>query len=135
MIGTGERDEALGMLGRREDMRGVLDADGLVGRRMEDQQRLAQLRDALGELLLGDVSQEFPADAERPPGERHLDLAVLADGVDLVPEQMRDMAGIAGRGDGHHRPRLRDRFRRGEHRGAAEAVADQQRRRPRVLRR
>ena len=78
----------------------------------------------------GDVGQEFAADAERPAGQRDLDLAVLADGVELVLEQMRDVAGIAGRGDRHHRPRLRDRIGRRQHRGAAEAVADQQRRRP-----
>ena len=90
---------------------------------------LCSLRDALGELLLRDVRQEFAADAERPAGERDLDLAVLADGVELVLEQVRDVAGIAGRGDRHHRPRLRDRIGGRQHRGAAEAVPDQQRRR------
>ena len=85
VIGTGERDEALRMLGGREDVRGVVDADGVVGRRMEDQQRLAQLGDAFGQLLLGHVVEEFAADAERPAGERDLDLAVLADGIELAP--------------------------------------------------
>ncbi len=51
VVGAGERDEALGMLCRQEDLRRVLNPDQLVGRRMEDQQRLLQLRDARGELL------------------------------------------------------------------------------------
>ena len=42
-------------------------------------QRLAQAGEALREPLLGDVVEEFALDAERPPGELHLDLALFAD--------------------------------------------------------
>ena len=51
----------------------------IVGRRMEHQQRLAQDREAIRQLLLGDVVEKFLADAERPAGERHLDLALSRD--------------------------------------------------------
>jgi hypothetical protein len=44
-------------------------------------------------------------------------------------EQPGDVGRVAGRGDGHHRARLRHLGRRREHGGAAEAVADEDRRR------
>ena len=122
------------MLGGGEDVRGIVDADQVVGRRMEHQQRLAQIGEAGVQLLLGHVVEEFAFDAERPPGQRHLDLAVRADLVDLLLEQAGDVAGIVGRGDGDHGARLRDLVRGGEHRGAAQAVADQDRGRAMVLR-
>ena len=43
MVGAIERDETLGVLGRREDGRGMLDADGLIARRVHDQERLTQI--------------------------------------------------------------------------------------------
>ena len=42
MIGAGQRDEALRVLCGHENAGGVVDADGVVGRRMHDQQRLVQ---------------------------------------------------------------------------------------------
>ena len=39
--------------------------------------------------VLGDVVEEFALDVERPAGERHLDLALLADVLDAILEQMR----------------------------------------------
>ena len=53
----------------------------------------------------------------------------VADLVDLLLEQAGDVRRIARRGDGHHRARLGNAVRGGQHRGAAEAVADQDRRR------
>ena len=79
--------------------------------------------------MLGDVVEEFAADAERPAGERDLDLALRADVLDAIAEQAGDMRRIAGRGDRHDRARLRNVGGGGQHRGAAEAVADQDRRR------
>ncbi len=129
MVGAGERDEALGMLGRAENMRGVVDADGVVGRRVEHQQRLAQGGEAFVEFLLGHVVEEFTPDAERPPGQRHFHFALLLDLVDVLLEQADDMRGIVGRGDGHHCACVGDPVGGRQHRGAAEAVADQDRRR------
>ena len=63
-------------------------------------------------LLLGDVVEEFALDAERPAGERDLDLALLADVLDVVLEQMRDVGGIGRRRDGDDRLRLRNLRRR-----------------------
>jgi hypothetical protein len=52
------------MLRRGEDPAGIVDADDVVGRRVEDQQRAAQLRDRPVERLAGEVVDEAPADAE-----------------------------------------------------------------------
>ena len=46
MIGAGQRNEAFGMFGGQEDLAGIVDADGVVGRRMKHQERLVQIGDA-----------------------------------------------------------------------------------------
>ena len=46
--------------------------------------------------VLGDVVEEFAADAERPAGELDLHLAMRADILDLVLEQAGDMGGSEG---------------------------------------
>ena len=79
--------------------------------------------------VLGDVVEEFALDVEGTAGERDLDLAVLADVLDLVGEQAGDMGGIGGRGDGDDGLGVRNLPGGGEDRRAAEAVADQDRRR------
>ncbi len=86
--------------------------------------------------VLGDVVEEFALDAEGAAGKRNLDLALLADILDLVLEEVGDMGGIGRRGDGDDRFGIRNLVGGRENRGAAEAVADQDRsRRFRVSRR
>jgi hypothetical protein len=64
---------------------------------------------------------------ERPPGKLNLDLALGADILDPIPEQMRDMRGIGRRGDCDDRFGLGNLTGGGEDRGSAEAVTDQDR--------
>ena len=59
---------------------------------MHDQQRLVQFGDMRHQAVLGDVVEEFALDLERPSGELNLDLALGADVLDAILEQMRDMA-------------------------------------------
>src|SRR6266540_5391371 len=80
--------------------------------------------------VFGDVVEEFTLDVKRPAGELDLDLAMLADVLEAVPEQMGDMDGIGGRGDGHDRPGIRNLPGGSKDRRAAETVSDQERRRP-----
>ena len=127
MVGVDERDKALGMLGGEENAARVVDADRVVGRRMQHQQRLAQVGDARDQLLLGDVVEKLAPDAERPTRQHDLALALRADIRDLLLEQPGHVARIGWRRDGRDGSRLGDARRGGEHRGAAEAVADQQR--------
>jgi len=129
VVGGVERDEALGVARRDEDRRGVVDAHRGVERRVHDQQRQAQLLDPLGLAVGREVVEELLLDAERPAGQ--LDLG-LARGLDLVAralEQVGDVAGVGRRADGGDGTQLRHSRGRRQHRGAAQAVADQQGRR------
>ncbi len=127
MIGTGERNKTLRVLGGGKNLARILDPDHFVGRGMENQQRLAQRGDTLGEFLPGDIVQEFAADAERPAGECDRNLATRVDLRPLLLEQPDDVGGVAGRCDRHHRPGLRNGRGRCQDRGAAKTVADQDR--------
>src|SRR6476646_2498946 len=107
MIGAGERDETFWMLGSREYLAGIVEADIFVGRRMKDKQRLVQRGDALLEVLFSDVLQEALSDLKRTTGQGNLDLAKLADRGKLVLEQPGDVGRIARCADRHHRPGFR----------------------------
>src|SRR3954447_19315604 len=92
------------MLGGREYLAGIVEADIFVGRRMKDEQRLVQRGDALLEVLFGDVLQEALPDLKRTTCERHLDLAEFVDRAELILEQTRDVGRIARCTNRHHRP-------------------------------
>ena len=125
MIGLVEGDEALGVLGRDEDGTSVVDGDGLVERRVEDQERLAQAGDTLGQALTLDILQELLLDAEGPAGEQHLGLAGPFDLVPRAGEVVCHM-GRVGRGtDGRHRLGVGDVAGGSQHSSATQAVADQ----------
>ncbi|MNC86081.1 hypothetical protein D3C83_17130 [compost metagenome] len=55
VVGIVERNEALGVLCGLEDVRGIVDAHDGIARRMEHQQRLAQLRDGFAIAAVADV--------------------------------------------------------------------------------
>ena len=117
------------MLCRYENLRRILDADGVVGRRMHHQQRLVQVCHLRHQIMLGDVVKEFALDVERPAGERDFHFAVLADVLDAIAEKMGDVEGIGRRRDGDHRFCVGNLTSRGQDRRSAKAVADQDRRR------
>lgn len=58
------------MAGGDEDPGRIVDADGVVGRRMEDEQRTMQLPDRLTQRMTADVVEEALGDPEVPPGDR-----------------------------------------------------------------
>ena len=90
---------------------------------------MCRLGDEGFEILLRDIVEQGAADAKRPAGQRHLDLVLIVELGNAFAEQPDDMRRIGRRRDRHHGARLGDAVRGGEHRGAAEAVADQDRRR------
>ena len=77
--------------------------------------------------MLGDIVEEFALDVERPARELDLDLAVLADVLDAILEQVGDVGGIGGGGDRHDGLGIRNPPGGGEDRRTAEAVPDQDR--------
>lgn len=119
MIGTGERYETLGMLGGSENTRSILDADDVVGGRMKHQQRLAKIGETILDILLGNVIEEFTLDAKWPTGQRHLDLALSADFIDVFLEQVGHVCRIAGRGHGDHSTRVGDAMCSSKRRGTS----------------
>ncbi len=124
-----ERHKALGMLGRLEDARGVVDADDLVAGGMQDEKRAAQITDGRAERAALDILHEFAADGESPGAERHLRRARVADAVEGVIEIPGDMRRVEGGRDGHHRLGRGDIARRAQDRRAAQGMADQELRR------
>src|ERR1700748_2493664 len=94
---------------------------------MQHEERLAQLAEAIFELVHRDVVEKLLADSEWPAGERDLHLALRMDLVDLLLEQPRDVAGIGPRADRFERAHLGALRGRNQHRGATEAMADQDR--------
>ena len=115
------------MLGRDEDAGGIVDADGVVGRRMHDQQRLMQRAHLRHQVVLGDVVEKFALDVKWTAGERDFDLSLLADVLDAIRKQAGDMSGVGRRRDGDDRPGVGNLAGGGKNGGAAEAVADQDR--------
>ena len=78
--------------------------------------------------MLRKVVDEGAADAEFPSRQRHRDLALGADLLEAILEQAGDMRGSLG-APIVTTARLRHVVGGGEHRGAAEAVADKDGRR------
>ena len=125
MVGAIQRDETLGMLGGVVDRGGVLDPDRRIDRRMEHHQRLLHAGNAVGQVLLGNVLQKLLFDGELPASERDLRLAVLFDAVQIGGEIVHHMGRIGRRADGGDRLHFRDVASGGQHRRAAQRMADQ----------
>jgi hypothetical protein len=115
------------MFRSRENMARIVNAHRIVGWRVEHQQRFTQIGDVLGKVLLRDVVKEGAANMKGSTGDRHFDLALLADIRHVLLEQPGDMRGIEGRRNGRDHARPRDAMRSSEDRGTAEAVSDQDR--------
>ena len=97
-------------------MTGVLNPDRIVGRRMEDKQRLAQAGDARFKVRVGDVIEEGAADMELPAAERDLDFVLIAARGSPVGQQAVTCRGSDGASS--LRPRaLRDAMGGGEYSG------------------
>jgi hypothetical protein len=79
VIGAVDRDEGLRVASCVEDPLRVVDLHGLVGGRVQHQQRRAEPPDVVGLGLGGDVVEELPADTEGPPGQAHFGLTALVD--------------------------------------------------------
>lgn len=127
VVGVGQRHETLGMLRVDEDAGGVADRHGVVHRRVQDEQCAVERGDMREDVLFGGVHQELTPDAERPARQLHQRLAVRLDRRHLVAEQPRHVLHVARRAEGGDGAHLGHRPGGDQHRGAAQAVADQQR--------
>ena len=114
MIGASERNEALGMLRRQEDVTGILDPDRIVGGRMENKQRFMQVGDARGEVLMCDVIEEGAACMELPASELYLDFVLLTGRRWAIGKQSRDVPRIGWCVDRYHCARFGNAVRGGK---------------------
>ena len=96
---------------------------------MQHEQRLAEPCDPLTHGLHPHVVDEALRHRERPPAKGDRRLAELLHLGELGAELAQHVARIGRRADHRDRPRLRHVGGGGQHGGAAQAVADQQRRR------
>jgi hypothetical protein len=125
MVGIGQRHEALRMFGSDKDPSRIVNADGVVGRRMHHEQRLAQMGDVIHQAVLFDIVDELALDGEGAARKRNVSLAVLLDGLDLFPEQAGDVRRVGRSRDSDDGLGLSDLAGRGQDRRTTETVADQ----------
>ncbi len=86
MVGVEHRMEALRLTGGGEDPLALLDVDRLVIDGMDDEQRAAELGDAIERLVLVEVVQERFADLERTPADRYERVSITSDRGLIVDE-------------------------------------------------
>lgn len=106
-----------------------VDPDGGVAGRVHDEKRAAQFPDPAALIVAGQIFDERAPDLERSPADLDLGRAGIRDRGHPVAEQIQHVRRVEGRPDGRDRLRFGNPPGRGEHRGAAQAVADQERRR------
>src|SRR5215207_3008708 len=95
------------MFGSCKNVAGVFDAVDCIGRRMEDEQRLAPRSNALCKLMFGDILEECVTNAKGPARQRNLDLATGRNRIELALEEAGDMCRVTGSADGYNRARFR----------------------------
>jgi hypothetical protein len=128
VVGAVERHEALRVAGRFVDAAGVVDVDEVVHGRVQHEQRRAEPSDRGVQSLGRDVAEEIAAEAKRSAGEGDLGFAVsLDEAVLLGGDESGGVGGVRGSGDRRHRQHLGDLGSGGQHGGASEAVADEER--------
>ena len=125
VVGAVERHEALRVASRLEDLRGVVDRDGVVDRRVHHQQRPLHGRHPIGDHVIAQVVDELLADPERPTGQLHLGGAGRGDLVERRLEVADDVRRARRCADRDDRTNLGDVGGHGEHGGTAERVPDQ----------
>jgi hypothetical protein len=129
VIGGRQRDEAFRMFGRRENAVGVVDADGLIQGRVENEQRLLQTGYSLDQALPRQIVEKFASDPKRPACEYDFCLAAGVDFGDAIFEKANRVGGIGWGRDGDHGARFRHLGGGCQHRSPAEAVPDEECRR------
>ena len=130
VVGAVERDEALGVPRDLEDPARVRDGNHRVARAVEDQERSVELGDRRFASRLAQVVEELAPDPKRTACDRHDGLAVAFDRRQVSREQAAHVLRRERRADGRDGLRFRQLSGGGEHGRAAEAVADEQARRP-----
>ena len=115
---------------RGEDVGRFGDVDGVVTRRVKDQERLTHRRDGAIDVLGVEIVEELLADREAAAAEIDLGRAARLGLLGRRGEQRPQMRGIGRRIDGDDAYRFRHVGGHRQHRRSTETVPDQERRSP-----
>ena len=127
MVRVVEGDEALRLGRGSEQPAAVLDRDDVVRLRMQHQERFAERGQLGAEMVFREVVEHLAADPHRPhAAEVDLRHPLLGDLLPRSRQGLAQMGRVGRRAESGDRLRLRKRRSGRQHRGAAEAVADQQ---------
>ena len=114
------------MAGRLEDVAGIVDADGVVGRGVHDQQGPAQGFDAVAQIGGADVLDEMAAQCQSLASDRQLCFALGFDAMDQRVVDVLDVRRLTRCTDADHCGDGGALVRGRQHRRPAERVTDQQ---------
>ena len=103
----------------------MLDTDGLISRRVHDEQRLTQIGNvALDRLALG-ILHQAPADREGAARKRDIGDAVTFDIIEMRLKVVQNVGDIGGGANGNDRLCLRNAMRCSQHSGTAQRVSNE----------
>ena len=126
MIGFGEGDEGFGVAEEAVELFGVVDANGLIaGSVHEEDVDVFDGRKGTLHVEGFEFGEEFFCDDELASGEGNFRAAVLADLVDFVFEEVKDMHWFRRGGDGGDGFDAGDFSGDGEDGGSAKGMADE----------
>ena len=91
---------------------------------MEDQERLSQVGDMIGQSMPAGVLDKLPADRKLAPSQRDRCDAITLDVLNPRLEMLQHMGDIRRRPDGRHCSRLRNAVRSGKHCRAPKRMTD-----------
>src|SRR3546814_3812930 len=103
MVGIIERDEAFGVPRCLEYLAGIVDADHLVGRRVEDEEGAAQLRQPRRLVVPARLGEELLADPKLSVSQFDFRLSLRLDPLERGAEMLEHMLDVergANRNDG-----------------------------------
>ncbi len=128
VIRARQADEAFGMLRRAEQFSGVIDADVIVGRRMQDQHGNADARYLVQQIGGFGAFDECVAEVERTPADGYLAFSIGANGGQIAFDPGEHMGHVGRCADGRNAGDFRhtDIVRRRQHGRPAQTVTDQQ---------
>ena len=125
MIGLVQRDETLWMFCRRENRRGIVNADSGIDGRMQDHEGFPHVRNMLGQGFFTHIIQKLLPDCKCPPCKLDHGLPIALYIFDLRPEIFYDMRHISRRTDRRNGSDFRYGLRNSQNGCSTQGVTDQ----------
>ena len=127
MVGTGEGEEAFGVLGDFVNLAGIVEGDDLIGGSVQDEKVTLQLGKLAGLAVFGEIVKEALAKLEAASCEGDLGHALGFEGRQTIAEELGNVGGIGWCANGGHPAGFRNAAGGSKHRRTTEAVTDEKR--------